>query len=140
MYITIKAYHRKGLIPLLGMSRTVVACLMLAIIAASPGGTRASSGVSVVDKAPEEIAPVKAPFEMPQFNRPVFPARIFDIRDFGAVEGGKVKNTQAISKTIKAAKKAGDLARVAAEQGVGKDLARIWHAPPLSEKQTGQFI
>jgi len=107
MYIMIKAYHRKGLIPLLGMSRTVASCLMLAIIAASPGGTRASSDVSVVDKASEEIAPVKAPFEMPQFNRPVFPARIFDIRDFGAVEGGKVKNTQAISKTIKAAKKAG---------------------------------
>ena len=33
-----------------------------------------------------------------------------------------------------------DRARVAAEQGVGKDLARIWHAPPLSEKKTGQFI
>jgi hypothetical protein len=29
-----------------------------------------------------------------------------------------------------------DRARVAAEQGVGKDLARICHAPPLSEKKT----
>ena len=29
-----------------------------------------------------------------------------------------------------------DRARVAAEQGVGKDLARIWHAPHLSEKKT----
>ena len=29
-----------------------------------------------------------------------------------------------------------DRARVAAEQGVGKDLARIWHAPLLSEKKT----
>jgi integrase len=29
-----------------------------------------------------------------------------------------------------------DRARVAAEQGVGKDLARIWHAPLFSEKKT----
>ena len=29
-----------------------------------------------------------------------------------------------------------DRARVAAEQGVGKDLARIWHAPYFSEKKT----
>ena len=28
-----------------------------------------------------------------------------------------------------------DRARVAAEQGVGKDLAHIWHAPHLSEKR-----
>ena len=29
-----------------------------------------------------------------------------------------------------------DRARIAVEQGVGKDLARIWHAPLLSEKKT----
>ena len=29
-----------------------------------------------------------------------------------------------------------DRARVASGQGVGKDLARIWHAPCLSEKKT----
>jgi integrase len=33
-----------------------------------------------------------------------------------------------------------DRARVAAERGVGKDLARIWHAPHLGRKKTGQFV
>ncbi len=39
--------------------------------------------------------------------RPSIPDREFDIRDFGAVEGGTVKNTQAIRQAISAAAKAG---------------------------------
>jgi len=48
----------------------------------------------------EPIAPIKAPFPMPELARPVFPARTFDVREYGAVEGGAVKNTAAIAKAI----------------------------------------
>ena len=68
---------------------------------------RAWGEASVVDRAPASIAPIKAPFAMPQFRRPVFPDRSFDIRDYGAVEGGQVKNTRALRKAIKAVNKAG---------------------------------
>lgn len=44
---------------------------------------------------------------MPNLQRPNIPARQFDIRDFGAQEGGVVKNTKAIQMTIDAAAKAG---------------------------------
>ena len=55
----------------------------------------------------EPIAPIKAPFEMPQLQRPAFPDRSVSIVDFGAVQGGEVKNTEAISKAIGAIAKAG---------------------------------
>ncbi len=32
---------------------------------------------------------VDSPFRMAEFKRPVFPGRVFDIRDFGAREGEK---------------------------------------------------
>src|SRR5450432_1430021 len=44
----------------------------------------------------EPIEPVAAPFPVPQFVRPQFPAAVFDIRDFGAVADGKTKNMFAI--------------------------------------------
>lgn len=62
---------------------------------------------SVADRAPKEIVPIKAPFGSYLFVRPVFPDRHYDIRSYGAVEGGKVNNTQAIRKTIEAASAAG---------------------------------
>ena len=90
-----------------GIKQRVASYILLVIPAMLPCGVCASSDKSVVDQAPEQIAPVKAPFPMPQFKRPVFPDRIFPINDFGAVEGGKVKNTEAIRKAIEAANKAG---------------------------------
>ncbi|RCK73111.1 MAG: Polygalacturonase [Ignavibacteriae bacterium] len=48
----------------------------------------------------DEIKPVNAPFEIEQFKRPVFPDNYFDIRDFGAKEGGEVKCTEAIQRAI----------------------------------------
>ncbi|WP_460540097.1 glycoside hydrolase family 28 protein [Echinicola sediminis] len=36
---------------------------------------------------PDEIAPVKAPFAMPEFKKPVFPERTVDIAEQGAKEG-----------------------------------------------------
>ena len=53
------------------------------------------------------IAPLAAPFEMPQLERPTFPNRIFDIRDYGAVADGATKNTTAIAEAISACADAG---------------------------------
>ena len=63
---------------------------------------------NVTDKVPEEIAPVNAPFDMPNLKRPRFPDTTFNIRNFGA-KTGKNKNTttEAIHKAIAAAHKAG---------------------------------
>ena len=64
---------------------------------------------SVISKAPVKIEPINAPFSMSQLERPVFPDKTFNIKDFGTVEGGSVKNTEAIKKTIEASAKAGVL-------------------------------
>ncbi|MCD4727652.1 MAG: glycoside hydrolase family 28 protein [Pirellulales bacterium] len=58
-------------------------------------------------EAPREIAPILAPFEMPQLERPVFPDRTVDIRDHGAIGDDKTKNTKAIREAIEACAKAG---------------------------------
>jgi len=55
----------------------------------------------------DPIAPIQAPFAMPQLTRPVFPDRVVDIRDHGAVEGGTVKNTAAFAQAIKTCAAAG---------------------------------
>ncbi|MFC4097191.1 hypothetical protein [Euzebyella saccharophila] len=38
---------------------------------------------------PNKIAPIKAPFEMPQLKKPVFPAYSVNINDLGARPGEK---------------------------------------------------
>ncbi len=63
---------------------------------------------AVVSYPTEVIAPIDAPFPMPALVRPTFPDKVFDIRQFGAVEGGTVKNTTAIRSAIaKAASEGG---------------------------------
>ncbi len=54
-----------------------------------------------------KIDTIIAPFEMPQIRRPMIPARSFDIRDFGAAEGGQIKNTSAIQNAIDSAARSG---------------------------------
>jgi len=56
---------------------------------------------------PTEIEPVRTPFAMPQPKRPVFPKRVVNIRDHGAVSGGKTLCTAAIKQAIEACSKAG---------------------------------
>jgi len=85
----------------------VLLTLALITLTTSALDVHASTEFSIVDRAPETIAPIKAPFDMPQFKRPVFPDRTFNIREYGAVEGGKVKNTRAINRAIVAANEAG---------------------------------
>ncbi len=50
---------------------------------------------------------VDAPFNMPVIKVPIFPARIFNIEDYGAKAGGDFKNTEAIAAAIAACNKAG---------------------------------
>ncbi len=55
----------------------------------------------------EPIAPISAPFAMPQLQRPAFPDRAFNIRDYGAVDGGQKINTAAFAGAIAACADAG---------------------------------
>ncbi|MGD8175813.1 glycoside hydrolase family 28 protein [Marinimicrobium sp. ARAG 43.8] len=64
-------------------------------------------------EVPQEIAPQDAPFEMPQLQRPSFPDRTFNIRDYGAIEmqgedqEGAILITDAVHRAIDAAHSAG---------------------------------
>ena len=62
---------------------------------------------NTVNAALAPIAPIRAPFEMPQLKRPVFRERVFRIDTFGAIEGGEIKNTDSIGKAITACHDAG---------------------------------
>ncbi|MES2921783.1 MAG: glycoside hydrolase family 28 protein [Verrucomicrobiota bacterium] len=79
--------------------KTIEICGMLAFAAT---GTLAAA-----DTGTERIAPIKAPFEMPQLQRPNFPDSRTSIVDFGAVEGGATKNTAAFANAIDASAKKG---------------------------------
>lgn len=81
-----------GMRPLL----TAIGCLL--VLAAASGGQ--------IGEVPRDIAPIEAPFAMPQLQRPVFPPEVFDIRDYGAREmdeGSDVKITDAVHRAIAAA-------------------------------------
>lgn len=74
-----------------------------ALLTAPGAGSRPQWGREV----PDDIAPIDAPFDMPDLGRPTFPERTFDIREYGATEGGAVKNTEAIAKAIEACHQSG---------------------------------
>lgn len=72
---------------------------------------------------PPDIEPIRAPFEMPQLKRPVFPDRRFSIQDFGAVQGMEAKNTAAFAETIRACHEAGG--------GTVLVPAGVWRTGPI---------
>ncbi len=47
------------------------------------------------------------PFKMPDITVPVFPDNVFNVLDFGAVNDGKTKNTEAFARAVTACNKAG---------------------------------
>ncbi len=78
--------------------------LLLIVLIISGGFTSAAQ--SQGRQVPTDIAPLNAPFEMAEIERPIFPDSTFDIRDYGArqMEGDNpVKNTAAIHRAIEAA-------------------------------------
>ncbi len=83
------------------MSRVVRRLCLASVIAWAAG-----AALAAYDPA-EPIAPIQAPFPMPQLQRPKFPARSVSIVEHGAVEGGATKNTIAIARAIEAVAQAG---------------------------------
>ena len=83
---------------------------MNSAIARWAGGVLAASQLLTCGQeraAAAPIAPIKAPFDMPQLQRPVFPERSFNITDYGANGDGTTKNTDAFRKAIAACHAAG---------------------------------
>ncbi len=87
------------------MNRLILVVLAVTLLAGCSFEKKAER--SITDSAPDQIEPINAPFSMPQFKRPVFPDRVFDIREFGAVEGVEVLNTVSIQKAVEACSEAG---------------------------------
>lgn len=58
-------------------------------------------------EVPDEIAPIDAPFRMPDLSRPTFPDRTIDIRAHGAEAGRDTTDTEAINAAISACHEAG---------------------------------
>ncbi len=84
-------------------ARSLLTFLFAAVLSLRPG-------VAVTDapaRSGGPIAPIPAPFAMPQLARPAFPDRVVDIRDHGAIEGGTVKNSAAFARAIKTCADAG---------------------------------
>jgi polygalacturonase len=77
-------------------ARAVILFLALALFARAELFPRPDSAFVPT----EEIRPLAAPFAMPHPRRPSIPGRAVSIRDFGATEGGSVKNTVAIRSAI----------------------------------------
>jgi polygalacturonase len=73
----------------------IFSCSCAQIQQPAPGGVRHQS------------ITVKAPFEMPAINVPVFPDRDFAITDFGAKPGEKAATTEAFRKAMAACNEAG---------------------------------
>lgn len=65
------------------------------------------SAIALAYDPAEPIAPILAPFDMPQLQRPVFPYHVVNIADHGARPGGEFKNTTAIADAITAVSSAG---------------------------------
>jgi len=87
------------------MARRQQPIVLLVMLAVSTGGCAGSPPISYVPS--ESLAPLEAPFDMPQLERPVFPNRVCDIRDYGAVADGATISTGAIGEAITACAAAG---------------------------------
>jgi polygalacturonase len=82
----------------------LVTVTAMIVLSAGTGCTGSPAGSFVPS---ETIAPLVAPFEMPELERPSFPAHVFDIRDYGAVGDGATLNTESIAESISACAQSG---------------------------------
>jgi len=81
--------------------------IIIAILSSNLLAASAAQPVPTIKTPPVEIQSLNPPFPMPSLQRPRFPDRNFDIRDFGAREDGTTLNTEAFKKTILACSAAG---------------------------------
>lgn len=81
--------------------------LTACVLASAVTLTAATPRAAEAGRELEPIAPIVAPFAMPQLQRPVFPDRTVSIVDTGAVAGGEVKNTAAFAAAINQLARAG---------------------------------
>ncbi len=87
------------------MTGTHIVAPCLALLMAS---SMLTTALPADDKgAPDKIAPIKAPFDMPQLKRPTFPDRTVSILKHGAAGDGKTLNTKAFIDAIAACAAAG---------------------------------
>ncbi|RYZ05870.1 MAG: glycoside hydrolase family 28 protein [Myxococcales bacterium] len=95
--------------------RVALCTLSLLVGCANPASNAARKSTAPVAAATasasylptEPLGPIHAPFDMPQPTRPRIPSAVFDIRDFGAQEGGDAKVTNAFRQAIAKATSAG---------------------------------
>lgn len=95
-----------GLFPLFFRCQRAAPRLTRGLVCAALGVFPATM-VADDEAAAEPIAPIRAPFAMPQLQRPQFPARSVSIVEHGAVPDGKTKNTAAFARAIEALAQAG---------------------------------
>ncbi len=74
---------------------------LLLVACAAPERKNTAALPAPAESAP--IAAIHAPFPMPALERPRFPDRRLDIRDFGAVAGGATLNSAALNSAVEAA-------------------------------------
>ena len=117
----VKNHRLPGLLP--GRSFFFARCLFF--MAALSVMLWAAPANAQTKEVPYEIAPIDAPFDMPQLKRPQFPDQTFNIRDFGADADGKNgnKDTEAIHEAIEACHSAGG--------GTVLFPAGHWHTGPI---------
>jgi polygalacturonase len=90
------------------LSRIFPQVLLVALaLVAGEAVAQINPSVMTAPPMPSEIEPVTAPFPLPQFARPRFPDKFFNIKDFGGKNDGKTKNTEAFRKAIEACSKSG---------------------------------
>lgn len=99
--------HKKYPFTNLNIGLSYINCLLVLMLLTACSSLESNAQGNQV---PSDIAPIDAPFPMAQIERPVIPDRIFNIRDYGAVEfirGEDEKITEAIHSAIEAAHEAG---------------------------------
>ena len=99
--------------------RLLTASLPTTSVAPFSGSSQADVG-----HVPRNIAPVVAPFQMPQPRRPTFAQRTVNVLDHGAVGDGQTMNTAAIAQAIDACARAG--IRMKSTRGRGGVVENIW--------------
>ncbi len=88
-----------------------IALLAFTFVADASGGAEKDGHKDPATYTPYADVPIQpvtnAPFPVPAFVRPSFPARTFNVVAFGADHKGKKKSTEAFARAVAAAKKAG---------------------------------